>query len=501
MSMLFRVSLSSVTNFQNSVEKISSFSQKISGGKASIEELYNQLSLMRDTADNSVTILKKAKCTIQNKIKDIRRILSELYSKRDELINRINEVESQMASTPIYITKYDTDGNPYEIKNYAYTILENKLSSLENFLSLTKHKIEIQEERLYKAERFEREISDTMRSLEHCINALVQNRDQCKKLFQETDEIASLNHRKSDYAYDKLSEIIMAIEAYNSAKMIFDNSIAYNRQSNLTINNIINTGFNVTVNNIKNEIKNESIIIDKTDKNVDGKISEDHLTNQTNYNSVSEEIRAEKIATENIYIDESHVVNSINASINLIINNKETERQESIIDIESKDITTIEKEYADDNGVVYRIGNDLIKNNQYEINGYSYETDENGRIKHASGKLYLAGSHNRIMNDLIGTIGKGDELDTDDRGHIIGHQFNGSGGMENLVPQDMNINRGDYKALEYSLAKEVDVGKNVSVSIIPYYQNESRRPEMFLFFYTIDGVSHNVMFPNKIIEE
>ena len=104
------------------------------------------------------------------------------------------------------------------------------------------------------------------------------------------------------------------------------------------------------------------------------------------------------------------------------------------------------------------------------------------------------------MQDKINIIGKGDELETDDRGHIIGHQFNGSGGMENLIPQDMYINRNDYRFLEEKLAFQVKEGNDVSVNIIPYYDSESKRPEGVFYFYTINGIAHTVLFPNKKTE-
>ena len=44
------------------------------------------------------------------------------------------------------------------------------------------------------------------------------------------------------------------------------------------------------------------------------------------------------------------------------------------------------QEYRDDNGVKYREGDNLIPNNEYEVRGYKYKTDGEGRIVEASGK-------------------------------------------------------------------------------------------------------------------
>lgn len=165
--------------------------------------------------------------------------------------------------------------------------------------------------------------------------------------------------------------------------------------------------------------------------------------------------------------------------------------------------TTNESSMTDDNGKQFRIGNDLIRNNTFQINGYEYQTDNQGRTIVASGKLRIneQGQGNRNMTDSKKVIGKGDELEQDDRGHLIGHQFNGSDRMENLIPQDWRINRRDFRDLEDSLASQVKVGHDVSVSVIPFYGNDTRRPAGIFYFYNIDGVSNIVLFPNDIMEE
>lgn len=94
-------------------------------------------------------------------------------------------------------------------------------------------------------------------------------------------------------------------------------------------------------------------------------------------------------------------------------------------------------------------------------------------------------------------IGKGDQKETDDRGHLIGDQFNGSNGMENMIPQDSDINRKDYKALETELAKEVAAGKEVYVKVEPIYEGDSHRPVAVMVTYTIDGEESVRVFPNE----
>ena len=98
-----------------------------------------------------------------------------------------------------------------------------------------------------------------------------------------------------------------------------------------------------------------------------------------------------------------------------------------------------ERHYTDDNGDVYRVNNDLVADNSYEINGYKYETDDHGRIVSAEGKLQLRSRDRLTIKDSIEDIGKGDEKETDNKGHVIADRFNGSNGLENIVAQDANL--------------------------------------------------------------
>lgn len=153
--------------------------------------------------------------------------------------------------------------------------------------------------------------------------------------------------------------------------------------------------------------------------------------------------------------------------------------------------------YYDDAGKEYRVGNDLLPNNSYEINGYSYSTDEFGRILSAEGTLHMKNREGRLpIRDSIEDIGKGDQRSTDDRGHLIGDQFDGSNGMENMIPQDAGINRNDFKNFENDLAAQVKDGKEVYVKVEPLYESDSRRPEAVLVSYSVNGNENYREFPN-----
>ena len=101
------------------------------------------------------------------------------------------------------------------------------------------------------------------------------------------------------------------------------------------------------------------------------------------------------------------------------------------------------------------------------------------------------------IKDSMEDIGKGDQKESDDRGHLIGDQFDGSNGMENMIPQDADINRNDFKNFENELAKEVKAGREVYVKVEPVYEGNSRRPVAIVITYSIDGQESVRVFPNS----
>ena len=84
-------------------------------------------------------------------------------------------------------------------------------------------------------------------------------------------------------------------------------------------------------------------------------------------------------------------------------------------------------------------------------------------------------------------VGKGFEIVLDERGHIIGARFGGSNGLENIIPQNRNLNRKAYRSLEESWAKALKEGKSVSVDIELIYPENSFRPDKFRIKYRING--------------
>ncbi|MEX3716040.1 DNA/RNA non-specific endonuclease [Cytobacillus horneckiae] len=133
----------------------------------------------------------------------------------------------------------------------------------------------------------------------------------------------------------------------------------------------------------------------------------------------------------------------------------------------------------------------LLPNAKYVTNdNYKYTTDELGRIVTVEASELVLKKANRNKYAQA-NVGDKDRLPDDDGGHLIGAQFNGPPDIDNLVPQNSQINRrgGVWYEMETEWAnalKEVPP-KKVSVSIEPIYSNKTMRPNSFLVEYEIEG--------------
>ena len=155
------------------------------------------------------------------------------------------------------------------------------------------------------------------------------------------------------------------------------------------------------------------------------------------------------------------------------------------------------KEYFDDNGTKYREKDNLLPNTEFEVNGYKYKTDDKGRTVSAEGRLRMRNpDYTRNMENVRKIDGQ-EYKSSDDRGHIIGHQFGGSDRLENLVPMDAKLNQGDFAKLENTLANAVKDGADVMLKIEPSYEGDSTRPNEFRVSYSIDGDKDVVVFRNE----
>jgi len=152
--------------------------------------------------------------------------------------------------------------------------------------------------------------------------------------------------------------------------------------------------------------------------------------------------------------------------------------------------------YYDDKGQLYRVGDNLCPNNEYDINGYHYRTDDNGRTISAEGQLRLRSPEFKRNMEPMEKIGKGDQKKDDDRGHEIGYQFGGSGGIENVVAMDRTINQERYAPIEKRLGDAIRDGARVYLKFETKYEGDSFRPTGFKITTTMDGEKSVYNFKN-----
>lgn len=131
--------------------------------------------------------------------------------------------------------------------------------------------------------------------------------------------------------------------------------------------------------------------------------------------------------------------------------------------------------------------------------GYTYRTDSHGRIIESEGSLQLGAADRNEYAQR--TVGGKDRLPDDDGGHLIGAQFKGPKDIDNLVPQNSQINRsgGEWFSMETEWAnalKEIPP-KKVNVKIEPIYSGDSIRPDSFEIVYEIDGKKFEKLIDNK----
>ncbi|WP_242685673.1 DNA/RNA non-specific endonuclease, partial [Photorhabdus sp. RW14-46] len=113
-----------------------------------------------------------------------------------------------------------------------------------------------------------------------------------------------------------------------------------------------------------------------------------------------------------------------------------------------------------------------------------YHTDGLSRPVHIETSLHLSkNDRNTYQQCKAGKCGNpGDE-----GGHLIASIFGGPGERLNVVPMDGNLNKGAWKQMENSWAKELKAGKRVDVKIQPRYSDNSNRPSSFDVSYTVDN--------------
>lgn len=136
---------------------------------------------------------------------------------------------------------------------------------------------------------------------------------------------------------------------------------------------------------------------------------------------------------------------------------------------------------------------------EHKSGDYTYSESILG--KSASGSLELSENPERDAKAQRLAGGEDRRID-DDGGHLIGARFGGAPGEENLDAQNRQLNRGDYKAVESELAKELKDGDKVFLDVDTLKADGTDRPYAYMGYAITehpDGTreSKSFTFPNE----
>lgn len=194
--------------------------------------------------------------------------------------------------------------------------------------------------------------------------------------------------------------------------------------------------------------------------------------------------------------DETSKLTKTERQLKRIQNEIKEDSSSSVMDMAEAQLRTIQRHKVALNTVHEIPENEIIKpedlrpNTTYEKHGYVYKTDDFGRPEVISGQIKLKeGTRNFKVQSEIGKLGDKE----DEGGHLIGTRFDGPADAINLVPQNANLNRGEWKAMENEWAKAAAEGKKVEVQIKPhYYYDDAKRPYYFEVNYKVNGVDQGL---------
>lgn len=104
------------------------------------------------------------------------------------------------------------------------------------------------------------------------------------------------------------------------------------------------------------------------------------------------------------------------------------------------------------------------------------------------------------VNSAQSNVGAGDgRLNGDHGGHLIGAQFGGFGGYENLTPMSGKINaypHGEWSRMEKNWSDQIGSGKTVQVKIELVYDDDTMRAGSYHVTETIDGIDNYRIIDN-----
>ncbi len=113
---------------------------------------------------------------------------------------------------------------------------------------------------------------------------------------------------------------------------------------------------------------------------------------------------------------------------------------------------------------------------KYDIDEFTYETDEFGRVFRTSGDLDDM-VRVRLGNQQIRAVDVKDGVrGTNQGGHIVGARFFGPGEQINYYSQSANLNQGAWKIMENEWASAMVQGKDIKIEVRAVFLSQSQRP-------------------------
>ena len=133
-----------------------------------------------------------------------------------------------------------------------------------------------------------------------------------------------------------------------------------------------------------------------------------------------------------------------------------------------------------------------VGNGTGQENTASWRTDDQGRLIEVTATLnqYQVGAGRSAAELAAQAQARAQGLDGDDAGHAIGHRFLQDQGLQNLIPQNANLNRGAYKTLENELADWIAAGGQVEIRVRPDDYVDGR-PGVFEVRYDVFDANGN----------
>ena len=245
MSIRANVSLAEVTAIKEVAEELSCFDNRFNSGISCVEDLLQYLSQL---GENDI---------------------QELRSKLEQLHDELNNVENQLANTDEFIENPSQNETPVEIPNLKYLSLQSRASSIRLKLTKTEQYITILQNKLEYIRSLNAQLNSYQNECKTDYAKINGCSSKCREIITNLTDLRNDSIKKSEEAAEKLETICQIIEEYQSLKIVYDDSLAFDPLEKLAIEALINFG---------------SMLISKMQKNTSNKKSSKNGTPQANDN-------------------------------------------------------------------------------------------------------------------------------------------------------------------------------------------------------------------------